>query len=236
VILDYRNYRPGDPLKDIDWKISARTEKLFVKIREGNRQTDFVVAVDGSESMKTDYGDPNGTKFITALTLAYIAGRVALSSRDRLFLNWANERIRIHSETALLNTLIEMEFGGEPHDFWNGEIETTANLFLISDFFTDIERVSLLLRSLSHFTKNLFVLSIHDPSEEDLMFDGRFRFLDPESDRSLLIESSEIRQKYNELYAGHFFSIARQCKSFGARTGRISTGDDPLHAFVKAVS
>ena len=235
VIMDFRHYQKGDPIKDIDWKLSARTERVFLKIREGYRQTNFTIAIDGSESMKTSYNNAP-SKFITALTIAYIAGRVALKSNDRLYISWHGENIRIDNEYSLIDTLYDIEFEKRIDDFWQSSFESSANLFIISDFLVESKILTHFLKELSHITKNLFLLTIHDPYEENFNFQGRYRFLDPESEASLLAESRDISAKYHHLYNEHYKKVSGTGRSFGAKIGRVSTEEDPYHAFVKAVS
>lgn len=235
VIMDYRHYRKGDAVKDIDWKLSARAEKLYVKIREGYRQTDFVIVLDGSESMRTDY-DGSPSKFTTALTLAYIAGQSALKSRDRVYVSYAGERFRAETGYSLLELLLDIEARSAENAFLDPGTESSANVFILSDFFIETDVLSNYLRTLSHKTKNIFMISIHDPREENFSFNGRFRFLDPESAASVLAESRGISERYHHLYGEHNHAVSRIGKSFGARVGRVSTAEDPFHAFVKAVS
>lgn len=235
VITDYRNYRSGDPLKDIDWKLSARTEKLFVKIREGYRQTDFVIAVDDSESMKTEYNS-NPSKFITALTLAYITARIALKSRDRVFFLWKGERVQVSSEQALVDLLITVENSKSAADFWDMPCESGANLFLVSDFFIDIDRYARFIKEAAHQSMNIYSFIIQDPVERDLDFSGRFNFLDPESASSVLTETDEIKKSYQEIYHEHFAGITGRSKHHGIKSGIITTADDPFNEFIRILS
>jgi uncharacterized protein (DUF58 family) len=235
VIMDYRYYQKGDAVKDIDWKLSARTEKLYVKVREGYRQTDFVIALDGSESMRASYNE-SISKFTTALTLAYIAGRAALKSRDRVFISYAGERLRAETEYSLIDLLMDIETRNADDAFRDSGMESSANVFMLSDFFIETDTLSNYLKALSHKTKNIFMISIHDPYEEKFDFYGRFRFLDPESESSVLAESRNISERYHHLYNEHNHTVSRLGKSFGAKVGRASTTEDPFHAFVKAVS
>jgi uncharacterized protein (DUF58 family) len=235
VIMDYRYYQKGDAVKDIDWKLSARTEKLYVKIREGFRQTDFVIALDGSESMRATYNE-SISKFTTALTLAYIAGRSALKSRDRVYISYAGERLRAETEYSLIDLLTDIETLKAEDAFRDSGMESSANVFMLSDFFVETDTLSNYLKALSHKTKNIFMISIHDPYEENFDFYGRFRFLDPESESSVLAESRNISERYHHLYNEHNHAVSRIGKSFGAKVGRASTTEDPFHAFVKAVS
>ncbi|MFC1669446.1 DUF58 domain-containing protein [Spirochaetota bacterium] len=237
VILDYRYYRPGDPVKDIDWKLSARTEKVFIKIREGFRQTDFLIAIDGSGSMKTTYTDSGTSKFIGALTLAYIIGKFALRSRDRIFILWEGEKIRVDNEQVLIDTLVHIEFQppGVDESFWQGSI-AASNLFVLSDFFIQPEKSRDYISRLAHDAENMFVLIIQDKNERSFNFSGRYEFIDPESNKKLLAESKDIKAEYIDLYKKHFSEISKQCKSYGIRIGKAMSTEDPLNAFIKAVS
>lgn len=235
VIMDYRYYRHGDALKDIDWKLSARTERLYVKIREGYRQTDFVIVPDGSESMRSMYN--NGiSKFTAALTLSYIAGRSALKSRDRVYVLYGGERLRAETEYSLLELLMDIEMRNPEYAFHDPAMGSSSNVFILSDFFIETDILSGYLKNLSHNTKNLFLISIHDLYEENFNFSGRFKFLDPESEASVLAESRDISEKYHHLYIEHNRAVSRIGKAFGAKVGKVSTAEDPFHAFIRAVS
>jgi uncharacterized protein (DUF58 family) len=235
VIMDNRYYQKGDAIKDIDWKLSARTEKLYVKIREGYRQTDFVIGLDGSESMRTVYNE-NVSKFTTALTFAYIAGRSALKSRDRVYVSYAGERFRAETEYSLIDLLTDIETRSAEEAFIDPGTDSSANVFMLSDFFIEPDALTNYLKTLSHKTKNIFMINIHDPHEEKFDFNGRFKFLDPESDASVLAESDNISERYHHLYNEHNHAVSRIGKSFGAKVSKVSTNEDTFHAFVKAVS
>ncbi len=77
---DYRNYAMGDDLRQIDWNIYARLERLFVKLFEEEEETSFHILFDASRSM--DWGEPN--KFLYAKRVAAALGYIALSGLDRL--------------------------------------------------------------------------------------------------------------------------------------------------------
>ncbi|MFH0976791.1 MAG: DUF58 domain-containing protein [Spirochaetota bacterium] len=235
VIMDYRYYQKGDAVKDIDWKLSARTEKLFVKIREGYRQTEFVIVPDGSESMRTCYND-GVSKFTTALTLAYIAGRSALKSRDRVYVLYGGKKLRAETEFALLDLLMDIETQKAENGFWETAVQSSSNVFIFSDFFIETELLSEYLKAISRNTKNIFLLAIHDPFEQNFNFNGRYRFLDSESEASLLSETRRLNARYHHLYNEHYQAVLRTGKSFGARFGKAVTTEDPYNAFIKAVS
>lgn len=77
---DFRNYSPGDDLRNIDWKIFARTQKLFLKLFEEEEDLYIYFLIDTSKSMQL--GRPNKWSYARQLTaaLAYIG----LSNFDRI--------------------------------------------------------------------------------------------------------------------------------------------------------
>ncbi|MDP9271147.1 MAG: DUF58 domain-containing protein [Chloroflexota bacterium] len=69
---DYRNYTAGDDLRQLDWNVYARLEKMFIKLFVEEEDVTVHVLVDASRSM--DYGDPNKLDFArrAAAALAYL--------------------------------------------------------------------------------------------------------------------------------------------------------------------
>lgn len=77
---DFRNYTPGDDLKNIDWKIYGRSEKLFLRLYEEEEDLYIYFLVDCSRSMKL--GDLNKWNFAKKVVAAL--GYIGLSNMDRV--------------------------------------------------------------------------------------------------------------------------------------------------------
>lgn len=77
---DYRNYAPGDDLRNIDWRIYARTEKLFLRLFEEEEDLYIYFLIDSSKSMTL--GDPD--KWSYAKRVAAALGYIGLSNLDRV--------------------------------------------------------------------------------------------------------------------------------------------------------
>lgn len=83
---DHRDYAPGDDLRNLDWHVYARTDRLLVKLFEEEEDLAIYVIVDCSESM----GFGGGAKFKHARRLAAALAYVGLANLDRVaLLGWS---------------------------------------------------------------------------------------------------------------------------------------------------
>jgi len=84
---DYRNYAAGDDLRQLDWNVYARLEKLFIKLFVEEEDVTVHVLVDASRSM--DFGEPN--KLIFARRAAAALAYLGLAHLDRVSVAFLGE-------------------------------------------------------------------------------------------------------------------------------------------------
>ena len=77
---DHRAYQPGDDLRQVDWRLAARTDHLLVRRQREDRELPLVLVVDSSASMA--WGEP--AKLDTARLLAAVLGLMACDQGDRV--------------------------------------------------------------------------------------------------------------------------------------------------------
>ena len=77
---DHRSYVPGDDYRNIDWRLYARLERLFIRIFEEVQEFHVHIIVDCSRSMAAPYSD----KRIAALRLAVALAYVALAGQHKV--------------------------------------------------------------------------------------------------------------------------------------------------------
>lgn len=89
---DYRNYVPGDDLRQLDWNIYARLERPYIKLLEDEEDLAVHVVLDASASMNfPEEGDINQKKLLFAKRIFASLGYIALTSNDRLMLTAIND-------------------------------------------------------------------------------------------------------------------------------------------------
>lgn len=95
----HRQYAPGDDLRHLDWKVFAKTDKLYLKQFQKETNLDLVVLVDVSGSMAytsghSNKGQGNWRKYDHAATLAAVLTYLALQQQDRAGLALFSDTVR----------------------------------------------------------------------------------------------------------------------------------------------
>ena len=89
---DYRNYVPGDDLRQLDWNIYARLERPFIKLLEDEEDLTVHLILDASASMDfPPEGEADQQKLLFAKRIFAGLAYVSLTSNDRLILSAVND-------------------------------------------------------------------------------------------------------------------------------------------------
>ncbi len=90
---DYRNYAPGDDLRQLDWNIYARLERPYIKLLEDEEDLTVHLILDASASMDfPPEGEVDQKKLLFAKRIFAGLAYVSLTSNDRLILTAINDR------------------------------------------------------------------------------------------------------------------------------------------------
>jgi len=186
---DYRDYTPGDDLRQLDWNVYARLEKLFVKLFIEEEDVTISLLVDASASMT--YGTPS--KLLFAKRAAAALGYIGLASEDRVRVAALSGRIA-RRRTALrgsgrvfrlLADLSAIEAADGPTDLLAAARHAAAQLhgrgmvILLSDLLDPAaDRV---IRELAATGSELIILHVLSPDELDPPLEGDLRLMDAET-------------------------------------------------------
>lgn len=218
IFKDHAIYAPGDDIRKIDWNVYARTEKLFVRRYEEERNMLTHVIVDASKSM--DFGKPM-SKFEYAAMLGL--GFAYLTMRDNGRFNFAtfSDKLEIiksdHGKNIMkiINHLNSLGIGGKTNLVdslmaYKNQINTKSLLVIISDFLYDIKDIKeIMLR----YKKNyIYLIQVLDPEEIELTLKGDVILKDMESSVSLrTFVSNRLRESYKKRLKDHMLEIKDIC-------------------------
>ena len=222
----HREYTHGDDTRHIDWKVEARTDRLFVKQYE--QETNYVanILLDGSESMM--YGSGEHTKLQYAKMTAAVLSYLILHQRDAVALGIfdkdvqdyqprSNSKATIHnlmSRLASFEGTEETDIAGNLH---NMAVQTPRKgiFILISDFFDDEEAVMEGIQHLRFIGHEVIVFHVLDPYELEFPFNGLVEFHGLENLSKVLTRPSEIRQTYQREFDAFQNRIREGCEKNG---------------------
>jgi len=157
--LEYKEYNPGDELKQVDWRLYGRHDRLYVKKYEDEVNLSWCILLDKSASM--DYGDGDSNKLThskkLAATLAYLLLRqgdsVGLSTYSELDSDIIPPRSGKSSITPIVERLENLTPGGKTvlEKPLLGTLEvykSSASFAVVSDFLMEPREIREALRLL----------------------------------------------------------------------------------------
>jgi len=186
---DYRDYALGDDLRQLDWNVYARLEKLFVKLFVEEEDVTITILIDVSASMAT--GRPE--KLLFAKRAAAALGYIGLASEDRVAVSALGGRTSRRQTPLrgsgrvfrLLSNLSAIQPVVGPTELVAAARHAAAQLHgrgvvvLMSDLLDPAaDRV---IRELAATRSELIVLHILSPDELDPKLEGDLRLVDSET-------------------------------------------------------
>jgi uncharacterized protein (DUF58 family) len=198
IFSDLREYQPGDDIKHIHWKATARTGTVFVKSYEEDRQLRVMLAVDTSSSMRAAIGQQSFSK---ALEFCALIGSFTQRGNDLLGLQLFADKPGIFlppksgskSFSRILSSLSEEYTQSAPStdtaaalDHISVTVKKPSIVFVVSDF--ECADFSDALRRLG--TRHDVILAQIQPSLENLPRAGLVTFRDAESGEVCCVDTS----------------------------------------------
>ena len=236
---EHRQYRAGDDLKHIDWKIYGRSDRFYVKQYEDETNLRCLIAVDQSASM--GYASPGMvTKFAYASYLAAALSYLILQQRDAAglatFSTDVAQYLPPRSALSYLHQLMGALEQVQPSDSTGtatalhhlAERFTRRGLVvLISDLFDDPQQILQALRHFRHERHDVLVMHVMDPREVDFNLGSPAVFRDLETGLEITTQPQQIRAAYTATVEDFCTTIKRGCYTQNIDYVRITT-DTPF--------
>lgn len=211
--LEFKQHRPyyqGDPIKKINWKLYARTERFYLKKYQAETNLSAYILLDKSNSMK--FGE-NISKFHYARTLAASIAYLLLKQNDSVGLvlfdskieSFIPARCRMNHLKYLFSTLSKKEPSGKTSIsdsiFELLPLIKKRSLFIIfSDLLEDPDKVTKNISVMKAKKHEVIVFQILDRKELSLSYRTEALFRDMEDRISIFTDPKNIRSLYKDKF------------------------------------
>ncbi len=205
---EHRKYTAGDDPHDIDWLVFAKTDKYYVKKFEAETNIQGFLVMDLSRSMGYTYRQEL-TKFDYAICLAAALCYLMIYQQDPVGLIAFDEKIRASlppkSKRAQLGNVLTVLSRLRPEGKTDiprslsqlaGMLRRRSLLMIFSDLLADSDSVLQSLRRLKHGGHDVILFHILDEAEVKFPFDGLVELEDPETNDTVQIDATNLRDDY----------------------------------------
>ena len=220
---EHRPYMPGDSLRNLDWKVFAKTDRFYVKQYEEETNLKAYLLLDVSNSM--NFGTTGITKFQYASYLSAALSFLMIQQRDAVGLCTYDTQIRSYfpprSVRTYLNVLLA-ELGvvqpssrtdiGRNLQAVADRISRRGLVVVLSDLLDDPSAILSGLKHFRHEGHEVLVFHVLDPREIDFAYSGDVRFRDLETEEEMPTHPWHLRKEYRELMAGFIGELRRGCR------------------------
>jgi uncharacterized protein (DUF58 family) len=236
---EHRLYNPGESPRDIDWKVYARTDRLFSKKFEEETNLRAHIVIDVSSSMYFPM-ENRKEKYINKLRFSALAGASLMNllkrQRDAFGLSLFDQEIRVHTRAKsstrhyhLLLSHLEKLILEEELNKKTGAVEAIHQIadsihkrslvILFSDMLDSSGSMDELLSSLLHLRHNkheVILFHVMDQAHEvDFDFENRpYQFIDMETGEKIKLQSNELKAHYVEQMRKLKQQIRQKCLQY----------------------
>ncbi len=247
TFAELRAYEPGDDVRHLDWNVTARQGRPYVRRFVEERSLTLWLIVDVSASLR--FGPEGKSKADRAAQAAALLATAAVSNGDRVGLALVSDRIEAELRPGLgdrhlsriVRTLIATPSVSRRTDLSVGlarlrQSTRRALVVVLSDFLTnDLLSLSPGLWRRAARQHELLALRVVEPREETLPDAGLIALEDSESGARRVVDagSRRVRDAYARAAVESRTAFRRWCSSVGAAGYEIGTGSDPIGPLIR---
>ncbi len=247
---EVREYQYGDPIRNIDWNVTARFNKPFIKIFEEERELTVMLLVDVSAS--NNFGTKTRFKREFMTEIAAVLAFSAIQNNDKIGVIFFTDRVekfippkkgKKHIMRIILELLdfVPNNQGTnipEALRYFTNAIKKRSTAFLLSDFIQSSEPSRMQLKdslTLTNKKHDLVALRIRDIGEYHLPNMGLVRFEDPETGLMQWVDTSSKRiiKHLSMWWKDEDSMLNETLRRSGVDYTELFTGEDYVNNLVK---
>ncbi len=237
---EHRLYNPGESTKNIDWKVYARSDKLFVKRFEEETNLRCQIVIDTSSSMYFPEQEKSKKEYFNKLTFSALAAASLMNllkkQRDAFGLTVFDDQVREHtrcksstSHYRLLLTYLEKIINNPERNKTTSaaqalhqiadSVHRRSLVIIFSDMFEESSKVEQLFSALQHLKHNkhevILFHTVDKAKEIDFEFENRpYVFIDMESGEQVRLQSNQVKDHYVEQMAKFKEQLKVKCLQY----------------------
>lgn len=225
---EHREYAPGDDLRYVDWKLFARTDKIYLKQFEDETNLIGYLVLDTSESMQFQSDDAALSKLEYAQCLAASLAWMIVQQNDSVSLATFDDQIRSmlrpasgHGHLKELVEVLEVPSGNQKTTAGPIFHELAARwkrrgvVVVFSDFLDDVPAMLAGLAHLRHRKHDVVLVHLVDRAELDFPYQGSTHFKGLEAWPELTADPQLLRDAYQAEFAGFRRQLEEGCRNQG---------------------
>ena len=241
---EVREYQFGDDVRDIDWNVTARYSKPFIKIFEEEREMTVMLMVDLSESQS--FGVGNATKREVVAEMAATLAFSTIQNNDKVGVIFFTDKIEKFippkkGKKHILFIIREL-IGFQPEnnktdinmalEYLTNVIKRRCTTFIISDFIDNRDFSKAM--SIANNKHDIIALQVFDKRDTELPNIGLVNFKDFETGQEMYVDtaSARVRKVYNDAWKQSQENMKKAFNKSRVDSVSVSTDEDYVKALL----
>ena len=241
---EVREYQYGDDVRDIDWNVTARFNKPYIKVFEEERELTVMLVIDLSESL--DFGTVKQTKRDMVTEIAATIAFAAIQNNDKIGVIFFTDKVEKFippqkgrkQSRYIIRELLNFEPESPrtditvPLQFLTNALKKRCTAFVISDFIDESDYKNAM--TIANRKHDVVAIQVYDRRLAELPKVGLIKMRDAESGEEMFVDtsSSKVQAAQREWWRRQREKLEETLKKSGVDSVSIRTDQDYVKALM----
>ena len=241
---EVREYQFGDDIRDIDWNVTARFHRPYVKVFEEEREITVMLLIDVSGSL--DFGTRGQLKRDMLTEIAATLAFSAIQNNDKIGVIFFSDKIEKYIPAKkgrkhilyIIREMLDFQPKSKKTDisyaveFMTRVLKRRSTVFMLSDFYNKTSfQKELQIAGQKH---DIMAIQVYDPLAKNLPDVGMLKVEDAESGREIIIDTSskKLRIQHSKVWAERQQHLREDFAKSNVDWNSIATNEDYVKAMM----